>query len=218
MSKVEPFDRYRDKYEAWFEKNKLVYRSEIEAVGKLIPRDGIGLEVGVGTGRFSKPFNIRVGIDPSREMARAARENGIHILNAVGEDLPFIDGSFDFVLMVTTICFLDDVSASFKETSRVLKPNGYFLIGFVDKESVIGKSYQDHKNESVFYRLATFFSVDEILLHLRVTGFHSFEFVQTIFHDVDDVKSIEPVKRGYGEGSFVVIRAQNRRLRNVSSC
>jgi len=43
---------------------------------------------------------------------------------------------------------------------------------------------------------------------LKKCGFKNFEFVQTIFHSLKDVKAIEKVKEGFGEGSFVVIRAQ----------
>jgi len=40
-----------------------------------------------------------------------------------------------------------------------------------------------------------------------VADFKSFNFAQTIFHNLAEIKGIEPVKDGYGEGSFVVARA-----------
>jgi len=67
--------------------------------------------------------------------------------------------------------------------------------------------YQQHKNENVFYRVATFYSVDEVVSHLKMAGFKVFNFAQTIFHNLAEIKGIEPVREGYGEGSFVVVRA-----------
>ncbi len=40
---------------------------------------------------------------------RIARKRGIKVVEGMTEDLPFEDESFNFVLMVTTICFLDIV-------------------------------------------------------------------------------------------------------------
>jgi len=84
----------------------------------------------------------------------------------------------------------------------------FFINGFVDRESKVGKIYQKHKGESVFYRSATFFSVKEVLLHLEKAGFKNFIFNQTIFNTLNKVKKEEPTKDGYGEGSFVVIKAE----------
>jgi hypothetical protein len=40
-----------------------------------------------------------------------------------------------------------------------------------------------------------------------VAGFKGFDFAQTIFHDLAEIKGIEPVRDGYREGSFVVVKA-----------
>lgn len=65
--------------------------------------------------------------------------------------------------MVTVICFLDDVLQAFKEAYRVLKPGGYILVGFIDKESVLGRQYMEKREKSLFYQDAVFL--------LRTRGF-----------------------------------------------
>jgi hypothetical protein len=45
------------------------------------------------------------------------------------------------------------------------------------------------------------------LYYLIENEFIDFHIVQTIFHDLSEIKEAEPVKNGFGEGSFVVIRA-----------
>lgn len=207
MPKIEPFDMYADRYEEWFERNKIVYESELQAIRKLLPEKGEGIEIGAGSARFSAPLGIKAGIEPSSKMGKIARDRGLEVVKGVAEALPFADSKFDFALMVTTICFLDNLKAAFMEAARILKPGGCLVIGFIDKDSPIGKLYQQHKEDSVFYKLADFYSVEEVISHVKRAGFKDFKFTQTIFHNLAEIREVERIKEGYGEGSFVVIKA-----------
>ena len=207
MPKTEPFDKHIDLYEEWFIENRFVYESELAAVRHLVPAEGRGVEVGVGSGLFAAPLGITTGVEPSERMAAKAGERGITVVKGVAEELPFGDASFDHALMVTTICFVDDVDRSLREVYRVLKEDGVFVLAFVDKESPVGKVYQVMKEKSLFYRPATFFSTEELLEALHKAGFREESIVQTVFGMLDEVKTVQPFREGYGEGSFVVIRA-----------
>lgn len=208
MGRVKSFEKNVDRYEAWFDRNQAAYQSELEALRTLLPKNGKGLEVGVGTGRFAAPLGVRVGVDPSPAMAKVAMERGIEVRFGVGENLPCKDSSFDFILLVTTICFLDDVSAALREAYRVLTAGGYILVGFINRESTLGKVYEKRKQESEFYRDATFLSVNEVVHHLKQAGFCDFVFRQTIFQNPTEMKQPDPVRSGYSDGSFVVARAK----------
>jgi ubiquinone/menaquinone biosynthesis C-methylase UbiE len=207
MPRIGPFETHTKEYEEWFQAHECVYLSELSAVRKFLPEGGLALEVGVGSGRFSGPLGIKIGIEPSREMCKIARDRGIEVVEGVAEELPFGDSIFDVALMVTTICFVDDVDAAFSEVFRILKPNGSLIIGFIDKDSPVGRSYQEHKDESVFYRHASFYSVPEVSQHLKKAGFSNLSYAQTIFRCLPEINAQEPVRDGYGEGSFVVIKA-----------
>lgn len=174
----------------------------------MLPKEGIDVKIGVGSAKFAEPLGIKYGVEPSVKMREIARKRGIDVVEGVAENLPYNDSKFDYALMVTTLCFLDDVNAALKEVHRVLKLECYFINGFVDNESKIGKIYEKYKQKSVFYRIARFYSVYEVVKHLEEAGFKNFEFNQTIFHSLEEIQSVEPVKSGYGEGSFVVIRAK----------
>lgn len=207
MPGVNDFDKNVRQYEEWFVKNPFAYVSELRAVRELLPMNGSGIEIGMGTGRFAAPLGITQGIEPSRSMAEVAKKKGLDVVFGVAENLPYKDSEFDFCLMVTTVCFLDDIDLAFQEAYRVLKPRGSFIIGFVDKNSPIGRAYEQRKNESPFYQSATFYSVDDLLAHLKKAGFLKFRFCQTIFGPLQDMQEPSEVKDGFGEGSFVVIRA-----------
>jgi SAM-dependent methyltransferase len=162
----------------------------------------------VGTGRFSVPFGITTGVEPSEAMAKIARNRGITVHDATAEHLPFDEESLDFALMVTTICFLEDPLQALREIKRILRPGGRIIIGMLDRDSPLGKVYESNKKGSKFYRDAHFHSIREVLEFLKMSGYGHMCIVQTIFRRPDDITSLEPVKEGHGEGLFVVISAE----------
>jgi len=207
MPRTKPFDEFADDYDQWFENNRNAYLSELAALKLALPEPGRGLEVGIGTGRFAEPLGIRIGIEPSQKMAKIARSRGLEVTEGFAESLPFADESFDSVLMVTTICFVDDLERSFREAWRVLKRKGAIVIGFVDAESALGREYKGRAKSSRFYAEATFRTYREVLTHLAKTGFGPHLCWQTIFSPPQELMKPDGVRMGCGEGSFVVIRA-----------
>ena len=214
MPRISPFEKYAEQYEEWFVKNRWVYEAELRAVKAMLPVGGHGVEIGVGSGRFAEPLGIKIGVEPSKRMREIAKKRGIQALDGVAEELPFDNSEFDFVLMVTTVCFVDDISKAFLEAHRVISHGGILIIGFVDRNSMVGQTYLDHQNENVFYKDATFFSVDEIVEIMDQLGFIDLTFNQTIFKGLSETTREEPVKTGYGEGSFVVIRGRKEEAEN----
>ncbi len=206
MPKTEPFDNHLKEYEEWFDSNHYVYLSELEAVKKLLPSTGRGIEIGIGSGLFAEPLGIKEGCDPSAEMRGKAEKRGLKVKKCVAENLPYDDNSVDYALMVTTICFVDDPQKTFKEIFRVLKPSGSVIVAFVDKDSPVGKIYLENKAKSMFYKEATFFSTKEILKLLKDAGFRSDNILQTVFGMLKEIHEIQQPKEGHNEGSFVVVK------------
>jgi SAM-dependent methyltransferase len=209
LPRTEPFDLHHERYELWFTRNRFAYDSELRAVERLLPSTGHGIEIGAGSGLFAVPLGIEVGAEPSPAMREIAAARGLDVRDGVAEDLPFEDEEFDYALMVTTICFVDDVHAAFREAARVLKPNGRFVIGFVDRASPLGRAYEKHKADNVFYRDAVFYSTDEVLDLLRAHGFVEPRVIQTVFGEPSQIDSVQDPVPGYGEGGFVVVSAAN---------
>jgi SAM-dependent methyltransferase len=207
MPRIQPFEIHTDQYESWFERHPAVYQSELSAVRQFLPVRGEGIEIGAGTGRFAAPFGIRFGIEPALNMAKKAKDRGILIVRGTGEALPIFDARFDFVLIVTTLCFLNDPSQTLSEAHRILRPGGSILLGFVDKQSTIGRIYFKNKAKSPFYRDAEFYSVEDVWNLLKKNDFNRISAVQTLFSPLEKITRVEPVESGHGEGSFVVMKA-----------
>jgi SAM-dependent methyltransferase len=193
-------------YEMWFEKYPHVFQSEIAALKELLPH-GTGFEVGIGTGLFAEKLGILMGNDPSDEMLKIARKRRRLVYHCEGDSLPFHDGYFDYTLMVTTICFLDDPGPVLCECYRVTGNKGSIVIGFVDSESPIGTSYRNHASRSIFYREATFYSTNQVTEMLVQTGFAVEGIRQTLFGPLTAIAEFQPPREGFGEGAFVVVRA-----------
>jgi len=207
MDRITAFDKHANDYDHWFDDNRQIYQAEVSALKRLVPITGFGVEVGVGTGRFSTPFGIRIGIEPSRNMAQIAKVRNISVCQAVGEQLPLSDNQFDFALLVTVICFVKDVAKLLHEVRRVIKVGGKVIIGFIDKDSTLGQLYESRKNTDKFYKEAHFFSVPEIVAFIRQVGFGELQFCQTIIGFPNNSATAYQVRDGSGEGSFVAVSA-----------
>lgn len=208
-----PFDEHVSEYEAWYEQFPFVFQSEVAALREMLPEGEAltGIEVGLGTGRVAQALGIKEGIEPSVEMRTLAVRRGIEIMDGVAEELPYGDLRFDFVLMNFCISYFRELHTPFKEAYRVLKNTGALVVGFLDRNSPIGRQYEEKKPVSTFYRNATFYTPGKVLEELRRAGFRHVEFCQTLFNPLDRITSVELPRPGYGDGSFVVARAMKRK-------
>lgn len=212
MLQVQPFEQYSEEYEAWFGEHHFVFESELNALKAQLLKAGPdvrGIEVGLGSGRYAEPLGIREGVEPSERMRELAARRGIEVMNALAERLPYGDMSFDFVLFVT-LEHLDDVQAAFKEAFRVLKPGGSVIAGFIEKDSPVGQAYQQKRHRSHFYRHATFYPADRVQKMLENAGFRNLDFIQTLFGKLENIQEIQAPQTGYGEGSFIVVKADKK--------
>jgi ubiquinone/menaquinone biosynthesis C-methylase UbiE len=108
-SKTCIFDSLAGVYDSWFdEQGRLIFASEVEALRQLLPLlPKPWIEVGVGSGRFAQALGIDTGLDLSSKLLEIAKNRGISVLLAKGEEMPFQDGVLGAVFLVVTLCFLD---------------------------------------------------------------------------------------------------------------
>ncbi len=170
-----PFETAADRYDRWFDspRGRAIFEHEVACLRDLVGAfPGRWLEVGVGTGRFAEALGIREGIDPSPAVLALAARRGIETRVGRAESLPLPDASRDGLLLVVTICFVEDPAATFRECRRVLVPGGHLVVGLVPADSAWGEFYAREGREGhPFYSSARFYTADEILSLARAAGF-----------------------------------------------
>jgi SAM-dependent methyltransferase len=209
MIKNESFQKHAIEYEEWYDKNPTVFESELTAIRRMLSNSpSKGLEVGLGSNKFSKALGIKDGIDPLFAKRSNENNNGLHEKNGSGEKIPFEDFYFDFVLMATCISYFYDLKKAFTEANRVLKRDGALIIGFIEKESIVGNFHKENRNKNSFYKFAAFYKTSEIIAQIKEAGFHDFDFFQTFFNGLDENNEKEQTKKYSCYGSCVVIKAK----------
>jgi ubiquinone/menaquinone biosynthesis C-methylase UbiE len=91
------------------------------------------LDIGCGpTGSLEWANNAaeRIGVDPLAKeyLWLGAWKQKMKYLPVSAEELPFADEHFDFIFSFNALDHVEDLEASCKEISRVLAPDGHFIL------------------------------------------------------------------------------------------
>jgi SAM-dependent methyltransferase len=126
---------------------------------------GTGLDLGCGLGRQCRALHERGfrvwGIDAAHNLVRQASATGVTALTGSALELPFEDGSLDFVYTVGVLHHLPGPGAqatAYAEVARVLKPGGAFIIHETNPRNPLFRLYMGY----VFPMLR---SIDEGIEH-----------------------------------------------------
>lgn len=209
---AEPFQSNAQEYDSWYDSSPL-FDIEIEALlaseTRLIPP---ALEIGVGPGRFAQALGTEFGIDPALSPLQLALHRSIIPINGIGEQLPFKPQTIGTVYVLFTLCFLMDPATAFREINRILKPDGFLVVGFIPAESEWGKHLaQKGKNGHPYYRHAHFKTVAETSSILANQGFHIVETWSTLFQSPSSNPSHEhPRPEANEEAGFCVLTTSNK--------
>lgn len=174
MSKPNPFDDSYivNNYEAWYRTvGRRADRQEKYLLKGLLtnfPAAHSILEVGCGTGHFvrwldNQGFRL-IGLDISWQMLLEAKSlSALRYLQGDAQALPFRSGSFDLVVMITTLEFLIDPPCAMTEAARVAQQG--FILGVINARSRLGRRYK--REAGPIWKAARFTSLDELLLMTR---------------------------------------------------
>jgi SAM-dependent methyltransferase len=216
-SKICVFDSLAWAYDAWFEQEgKLIFALEVEALKQVLPLlPKPWIEVGIGSGRFAQALGIDIGLDPSSELLKIARNRGASVFLGRGEEMPFLDGIFGTAFFVVTLCFVDSPMRILSKAARFLKNGGKVVLGLVLRESPWGQLYQREKETGHrFYRYATFYSYAEVDMLIKQAGFTIEKVISTLFQSPGEVYHIESPQQGFFQSAgFTVVLASKPRFR-----
>ncbi|MCL4745277.1 MAG: methyltransferase domain-containing protein [Burkholderiaceae bacterium] len=135
-----------ERYDAWYDtpRGRWIGNAEYGLIRSLLdPRPGDRvLDVGCGTGWFTRRVADDgaqvVGLDRDAEALAFARRHGAGGTSYVHGDataLPFADASFDAVLSVTALCFVEQWPCALAEIVRVGRRR--FVVGLLNRHSLL---------------------------------------------------------------------------------
>ena len=139
---------------------------EIENIGneyfdivtdKELNKESLVLDVGCGSGRWSKYLSDKAGfieaIDPSEAVVASAKllndVSNVRISKASADNIPFPDNSFDFVFSLGVLHHIPDTKLAMQHCIDKLKPDGHFLVYLyysLDNRGFIYKAIFDLSN------------------------------------------------------------------------
>ncbi len=174
-SRASAFEELAARYDAWYDTahGQLLFSLELACLRPLVPPGPRPrLEVGVGSGRFAASLGLEIGIDPVRSPLRLAAERSVAVVQGAGEHLPFGDRTFGAVVIVVTLCFVENPAAVLGEVARVLRPGGRLVVGLVPLDSAWGRRYRAQGRAGhPFYQNARFLTLAEHRRTIAGAGF-----------------------------------------------
>lgn len=211
---IRAFDLVADTYDDWYNhpQGRQVFDAELKAVDMHIPKEGIGLELGAGTGIFAEHLTevmrTVVCLDPSGEMLKKAADRGMASVLGVGEALPMRVGVLDFTYMVTVLEFLDEPVTVLVEIRETAKGGAELTILFINSESSWGDLYRDigSKGDPVF-RYAKLYTMVEVEALMTVSGYSVTERAGTLITQPMETEVEGAITEPSSENGVIVLRA-----------
>jgi len=219
--RVQLFDEWPEAYDRWFTTpiGSLAKKFEAELMLDLLkPKRGeIILDAGCGTGVFTLDIfssgSRVVGLDISLPMLIQAGKKlkgfPFQMVLANMLNLPFSEGSFDKVVSVTALEFIEDAKGAVGELFRVTKRGGCIVVATLNSLSPwASRRKAEAKQRHTIFEKAIFRSPHELLSLASVKGV-----VKTAIHfqKEDDPEMAVGIERegqrkNLNTGAFVAVR------------
>jgi SAM-dependent methyltransferase len=203
------FDELYERYEGWFERNRVTANNELLTVIRADPgQEGRPcLDIGSGTGFFTSALGC-LGFEPSLGMARISRvRRGVNVVQGRAEAMPLRRGSVSSAFLIVTLCFLPRPEEAVLEASRVLRPGGWAVACIIPRESEWARFYMRKAEEgNPFYRVARFLGFEEVVSLFLSAGFRLEKAVGTLIYGPEEVPRPEEPRDYTGQEGFVCMR------------
>lgn len=159
-----------ENYDAWYDtpRGRWIGETEFTLMFRALeskPSDTL-LDVGCGTGWFTRRFANHglstVGLDPNPEWLDFAKAHAgtEQYIEGNALSLPFADASFDLVVSIAALCFVEDWPHAMSEIVRVTRRR--FVLGLLNKHSLLYMQKGRHGGSGTYQR-AHWHTRDEVL-------------------------------------------------------
>jgi ubiquinone/menaquinone biosynthesis C-methylase UbiE len=223
--KAQLFDEWPEVYDRWFTTpiGSLVRKYEAELMLDLLkPKPGeIILDAGCGTGVFtldifssgSKVIGLDISLPMLIQAKKKLKEFPFRVVLADMLNMPFSESSFDKVVSVTALEFVEDAKGAVGELFRITKRGGCIVVATLNSLSPwASRRKAEAKERQTIFEKAIFRSPHELLSFASVEGV-----VKTAIHfqkgdHPERVVGIEREgqRKNLNTGAFVAVRWQKR--------
>jgi len=176
-------------YDAWYdsERGRWIGETEYGLLLRLLgPRHGERvLDVGCGTGWFTRRLAANsalqitgVDLDESSLAFARGKDASSRYVQADALALPFADETFDCVVSVAALCFIEEWPAAFREIVRVTRRR--FVVGLLNKSSLLWREKGLHGGTGA-YRGAYWHTEQEVRYALASLPVERIELRSAVF-------------------------------------
>lgn len=148
-------------------------QAHLDACGRKPP--GHVLEMCCGTGVVGRSFTVAgwhvCGVDLTRQMAEEANQYFPCICTPV-ENIPYLDKSFDVVVLRQAYFLLEDGQKALAEAHRVLKDDGVFVLGQTVPFSTEDSEWLEKIHRFKQAQLKAFYTRETLARELEQAHFH----------------------------------------------
>lgn len=133
-------------------------------------RGGAALEICCGTGMVGRAFRAAgwhiSGVDLTSAMAAEANRF-FPCICTPAENIPYLDSSFDVIILRQAYFLLDDGQKVLAEVNRLLKPDGIFILSQTVPFSAADSAWLEHIHRNKQAELRHFFTADSLAAELE---------------------------------------------------
>jgi ubiquinone/menaquinone biosynthesis C-methylase UbiE len=169
-SVIEQFSKRAGSYSGsaqWISDVTLI-QAHIDASGRKPP--GHVLEICCGTGMVGRNFQAAgwhvCGVDLTQHMAEEANRF-FPCICTPAESIPFLDKSFDLVVLRQAYFLLDNGQKVLAEAARVLKDDGLFIFSQTVPYSAVDRPWLEHIHRTKQFQLREFYTEESLANELE---------------------------------------------------
>lgn len=185
--KIEAFERCAQTYEEWYRTpiGAYAHKAELKALRQLLPKTGLGAEMGSGTGIFAKDLTSEdrrvLCVDPSAKMVGQSKAKSLPTLLGIAEEPPVKERCLDFLYLVTVLEFLSDPVNALSSLGNLLKPRAPIVVLGINRHSHWGEAYiEASKRSTSVFMYSKIYTADECILTLQSAGYRISGFLMAL--------------------------------------
>ena len=182
-----------------------IFRAELDYLIRHLEGSENILSVGCGpaiieSGLSERGFRV-TGLDVSRETLYCAPDR-IRTVAARAEDMPFPESSFDAVIYIASLQFIENYRKAIEKTARVLRPDGKIIAMLLNPESGF---FRDRiRNVNSYVRKIRHKDINEIERRIA----EKFQVQTEYYLGVKDGEIFE--SRGTADAALYIIRGRKK--------